>query len=40
MIDQTTLVTYLVILLGFVFIPGPAVTLTLALGARLALQEK
>ena len=30
MIDQTTLITYLVILLGFVFIPGPAVLLTLA----------
>lgn len=30
MIDQTTLITYLVILLGFVFIPGPAVILTLA----------
>ena len=30
MIDQSTLVTYLVILLGFVFIPGPAVLLTLA----------
>ncbi|WP_346909574.1 LysE family translocator [uncultured Roseibium sp.] len=30
MIDQTTLVTYLAILLGFVFIPGPAVLLTLA----------
>lgn len=30
MIDQTTLMTYLVILLGFVFIPGPAVLLTLA----------
>ena len=29
-IDQTTLVTYLLILLGFVFIPGPAVLLTLA----------
>jgi len=29
-IDQTTLVTYLAILLGFVFIPGPAVLLTLA----------
>ncbi len=30
MIDQTTLITYLAILLGFVFIPGPAVLLTLA----------
>ena len=30
MIDQTTLVTYLAVLLGFVFIPGPAVLLTLA----------
>lgn len=30
MIDQTTLITYLVILFGFVFIPGPAVLLTLA----------
>ncbi|MCY6382900.1 LysE family translocator [Hoeflea prorocentri] len=30
MIDQTTLLTYLAILLGFVFIPGPAVLLTLA----------
>ena len=30
MIDQTTLITYLAILLGFVFIPGPAVILTLA----------
>lgn len=30
MIDQTTLITYLVILIGFVFIPGPAVLLTLA----------
>ena len=30
MIDQVTLVTYLAILLGFVFIPGPAVILTLA----------
>jgi len=30
MIDQTTLATYLAILLGFVFIPGPAVLLTLA----------
>ncbi len=29
-IDQATLVTYLIILLGFVFIPGPAVLLTLA----------
>ena len=30
MIDQPTLITYLAILLGFVFIPGPAVLLTLA----------
>ncbi len=30
MIDQATLITYLAILLGFVFIPGPAVVLTLA----------
>ena len=30
MIDQTTLITYLIILLGFVIIPGPAVLLTLA----------
>ncbi len=30
MIDQATLITYLVILLGFVFIPGPATLLTLA----------
>ena len=30
MIDQATLITYLAILLGFVFIPGPAVLLTLA----------
>ncbi|ASJ73302.1 Homoserine/homoserine lactone efflux protein [Granulosicoccus antarcticus IMCC3135] len=30
MIDQTTLITYLAILLGFVIIPGPAVLLTLA----------
>lgn len=30
MIDQTTLITYLAILFGFVFIPGPAVLLTLA----------
>ena len=30
MIDQTTLITYLAILIGFVFIPGPAVLLTLA----------
>ena len=29
-IDQTTLITYLAVLLGFVFIPGPAVLLTLA----------
>ena len=30
MIEEQTLFTYLVILLGFVFIPGPAVLLTLA----------
>ena len=30
MIDQTTLITYLIVLLGFVFIPGPATLLTLA----------
>ncbi len=30
MIDQTTLMTYLAILLGFVFLPGPAVIMTLA----------
>lgn len=30
MIDQPTLITYLAVLLGFVFIPGPAVLLTLA----------
>ncbi len=30
MIEQTTLITYLAILLGFVFIPGPAVLLTMA----------
>ncbi|MEP0521197.1 MAG: LysE family translocator [Hyphomicrobiales bacterium] len=30
MIDQATLFTYLAILFGFVFIPGPAVLLTLA----------
>ncbi len=30
MIDHSTLITYLAILLGFVFIPGPAVLLTLA----------
>jgi len=30
MIDQSTLFTYLAILVGFVFIPGPAVLLTLA----------
>jgi len=33
MIDQTTLLTYLAILLGFVLIPGPAVLLTLARAA-------
>lgn len=30
MIDQTTLITYLAVLFGFVFIPGPAVLLTVA----------
>lgn len=30
MIDQNTLITYVAILLGFAFIPGPAVLLTLA----------
>lgn len=30
MIDQATLITYLVIVLGFVFIPGPATLLTMA----------
>lgn len=30
MIDQTTLLTYLAILFGFIIIPGPAVLLTLA----------
>ncbi|MEM9107923.1 MAG: LysE family translocator [Pseudomonadota bacterium] len=30
MIDQATLITYLAVLIGFVFIPGPAVLLTLA----------
>lgn len=30
MIDQATLITYLIVLMGFVFIPGPAVILTLA----------
>jgi len=30
LIDQTTLLTYMTILFGFVFIPGPAVILTLA----------
>ncbi len=30
MIDASTLITYLAVLLGFVFIPGPAVLLTLA----------
>lgn len=30
MIDPATLITYLAVLLGFVFIPGPAVLLTLA----------
>jgi threonine/homoserine/homoserine lactone efflux protein len=32
-IDHTTLITYLAILTGFVFIPGPAVLLTLARAA-------
>ncbi len=49
MIDQATLQTYLAILFGFVFIPGPAVLrwqgkvvggVYCALGMRLALQEK
>ncbi|WP_048644850.1 LysE family translocator [Nitratireductor soli] len=30
MIDQATLITYMVIVLGFVFIPGPATLLTVA----------
>lgn len=30
MIDQTTLITYVVIVLGFVFVPGPATVLTVA----------
>ena len=30
MIDQATLITYLAVLLGFVFLPGPATLLTLA----------
>lgn len=30
MIDQTTLITYTLIVLGFVFIPGPATVLTVA----------
>ena len=33
MIDHTTLITYLAILTGFVFFPGPAVLLTLARAA-------
>lgn len=33
MIDQTTLFTYLAILVGFVFLPGPAVILTLTRAA-------
>jgi threonine/homoserine/homoserine lactone efflux protein len=33
MIDQTTLLTYLAVLIGFVFLPGPAVLLTLARSA-------
>jgi threonine/homoserine/homoserine lactone efflux protein len=33
MIDQSTLITYLAVLTGFVFIPGPAVLITLARSA-------
>ncbi|MGY4504106.1 threonine/homoserine/homoserine lactone efflux protein [Bradyrhizobium sp. GM24.11] len=33
MIDHTTLITYLLIVLGFVFIPGPATLLTMARAA-------
>jgi threonine/homoserine/homoserine lactone efflux protein len=33
MIDQSTLITYLAVLTGFVFIPGPAVLMTLARAA-------
>jgi threonine/homoserine/homoserine lactone efflux protein len=33
MIDQSTLITYLAVLAGFVFIPGPAVLMTLARSA-------
>ena len=33
MIDQSTLITYVVIVLGFVFIPGPATLLTVARAA-------
>jgi threonine/homoserine/homoserine lactone efflux protein len=33
MIDQSTLITYLAVLTGFVFIPGPAVLMTLARSA-------
>lgn len=33
MIDQTTLLTYIFIVLGFVFIPGPATLLTMARAA-------
>jgi threonine/homoserine/homoserine lactone efflux protein len=33
MIDQATLLTYLAVLTGFVFLPGPAVLLTLACSA-------
>ena len=33
MIDQATLLTYLIVLTGFVFLPGPAVLLTLARSA-------
>lgn len=33
MIDQATLITYVVIVLGFVFIPGPATLLTVARAA-------
>ncbi|MET4276884.1 threonine/homoserine/homoserine lactone efflux protein [Bradyrhizobium sp. F1.2.2] len=33
MIDHTTLITYILIVLGFVFIPGPATLLTMARAA-------
>lgn len=33
MIDQITLTTYILIVLGFVFIPGPATLLTIARAA-------